>query len=55
MVFDNEPNKINYFFPGPSQDNNKRVIVEITQQLQRDFKDVLTGIGCFDENIFITG
>ena len=48
MVIDNEPNKIKYFLPSPSQDNNKRVSVEIRQQLQRDFKDVFTGIGCFD-------
>ena len=43
-----KPNKINYFLPGPSQDNDKRVSAEIIQQLQRDFKDVFTGIGCFD-------
>ena len=48
MVIDNEPNKMNYFLPGPSQDSNKRVNTEITQQPQRDFKDVFTGIGCFD-------
>ena len=48
MVIDNEPNKIYYFLPGPSQDNNKRVSAEIMQQLQRDFKDVFTGIGGFD-------
>ena len=48
MVIDNEPNKINYSHPGPSKDSNKRVRAEITQQLQRHFKDVFTGIGCFD-------
>ena len=48
MVIDNESNTINYFLPGPNQDNDKRVSAEITQQLQRDFKDVLNGIGCFD-------
>ena len=47
-VFDKEPNMINYFLPGPNQDNDKGVSAEITQQLQRYFKDVFTGIGCFD-------
>ena len=48
MVIDKEPNTINYFLPGPAQDNDKRVSAEITQQLQRYFKDVFNGIGCFD-------
>ena len=47
-VIDKESNTINYFLPGPNQDNDKRVSAENTQQLQRDFKDVFTGIGCFD-------
>ena len=46
MVTDKEPNTINYFLPGPHQDNDKRVSAEITQQLQGYFKDVFTGIGC---------
>ena len=41
-------NTVNYFLPGPNQDNDKRVSAAIIQQLQRDFKDVFTGIGCFD-------
>ena len=49
MVIDNENRKLNFSLPGPNQDNDKIVSAEITQQLQRDFKDVLTGIGCFDE------
>ena len=48
MFIDKEPNTINYFLPGPNVDNDKRVSVEITQQLQRDFKHVFTGIGYFD-------
>ena len=43
-----EPNTMNYFHPGPNQDNDKTVSAEITQQLQRDFKDVFNGIGYFD-------
>ena len=39
--------KINYFLPGHSQEINKKVSAETMQQLQRDFKDVLNGIGCF--------
>ena len=48
MVIENENSKINYFLPGPNQDNDKRASAEITLQLQRDFKDIFTGIGCFD-------
>ena len=48
MVTDNEHSIINYFLPGPNQDNYKKVNAEITQQLQSDFKDVLIRIGCFD-------
>ena len=48
IVIDNENSKVNYFLPGPNQDNDNRVITEITQLLQRDFKDVFTWIGCFD-------
>ena len=40
MVINKEPNTIIYFLPGPNQINDKRVGAEITQQLQRDFKDV---------------
>ena len=49
MAINKEPNTINYFLPGPSQDNDKRVNAAITQQLQRDCKDVFPGIGCFYE------
>ena len=31
MVTDNESSTINYFLPGPDQDNNKRVSAEITK------------------------
>ena len=48
MVIDKGPSTINYFLPSPNQVNDKRVSMEVTQQLQRDFKDVATGIGCFD-------
>ena len=47
-VIDKEPNTINYFLLDPNQDNDKKASAEITQQVQRDFKDVYTGIGCFD-------
>ena len=49
MVADKEPNTINYFLPRHNQDNDKRVSAEISHQLWRDFKDVFTGIGYFDE------
>ena len=44
-VIDNKPNKGNYFLSGPSQENYMRISAEITEQLQRDFNDVFTGIG----------
>ena len=47
-VIDNKLNTVNYFPPGPSQYNDKRLSVKIMQQLQRDFKGVFTGIGYFD-------
>ena len=34
MVIDNENSKMNYFLPGPNQDNDKRVNAEITLQAQ---------------------
>ena len=49
MVIDNENNKINNFLPCANQDIDKRVSTEITQHLQRHFKDGFTRIGCFDE------
>ena len=55
MIIDKEPNKINTFLPGPNQDNYKRVSAEITQQLQRDFTDVFTGIGCLDGTFSLHG
>ena len=48
IVIDKEPNKVNYLFPDPTQDNDKRMSVEIMQKLQRDFTDVFAGIGCFN-------
>ena len=41
-------NEIEYFLPGPNQDNNRTANAEITKQLQRDFEDVLSGIGYYD-------
>ena len=40
-------NEINYFILGPNQENEKKVIAELTQQLLRDFKELFNGIGCF--------
>ena len=48
---DNTPlsnnNEIKYFLPGPSKEGNKKASTEITKQLQKEFEDVFTGIGCF--------
>ena len=40
MVIDKEPNTISYFLPGTNQDNDKTISVEITQQVQRELKDI---------------
>ena len=41
-------NKIKYFLAGPSEKSDKKASTEITKQLQMEFEDVFTGIGCFD-------
>ena len=46
MVIDTDPNTISYFLPGLDEDNDN--CCEITQQLQKEFKDVFNEIGCFD-------
>ena len=48
MVNNNNNNSINYFLPGPNSDADKKTSDEITQWLQREFKDVFNGIGCFE-------
>ena len=48
MGTEKEPITINYFLSGSGQDRDKRVSAEITEELQRDFKDMFNGIGCFD-------
>ena len=37
-----------YFLPGTNSDKDKRLSTAITQQLQREFKDVFNGIRCFN-------
>ena len=44
----NDNNNTKYFLPGPNSDNGLRMTTEITQQLQREFKDVFNGIECFN-------
>ena len=46
MVTDNY--RINYFLPDPNWENDKRVSVEITQQLQRKSKGLFNRLGYFD-------
>ena len=47
MVINNNNIKINYFHSGPGQEAHWRASAKITQQLQKEFKDVFTWIGCF--------
>ena len=44
VVIDNDNNKINYFLPGPMQEDDNRESAEITQCPHREFKDVFKGI-----------
>ena len=39
---------MNYFLPGPSQEANMRTCATITEQLQKESKDIFTGIDYFD-------
>ena len=41
------------FLPDPNQDNDKTASAEITQQLERYFKNLFTSIGSFDETFSI--
>ena len=40
--------EIEYFLSGPGKESDKKASTEITEQLQKEFEDVFTGIGCFD-------
>ena len=46
-VSDNKNNSMQYFLPGPNSDADKKVGDEITQSLQRECRDVFSGIECF--------
>ena len=48
MVIDRQHNTISYFLPGPNQENDKQVSLEITQQIQKEFKEVFNGMSCFN-------
>ena len=41
-------NKVEYFPPGPNNADYKRVSVNITRQIQKEFKDIFMGKGCFE-------
>ena len=43
--------KLNIFFSGPHKENDKRASANITKQIQKEFEEVFTDIGCF-EGIF---
>ena len=45
-VIDNINSKINDFFPGPSQEVDRRTCAKLLQQLQKEFQDDCTGIDC---------
>ena len=48
QVNNNNNNNIKYFLPDHYSDADKKASDEITKQLQKEFKDVFKGIGCFD-------
>ena len=39
-------NEIEYFLPGPNKENDKKASTNITKQIQKEFEEVFTGIGC---------
>ena len=41
-------NETEYFLTGPNKENDKRASAKITKQIQKKFKEVFTGIGCFE-------
>ena len=47
MVIDSINSKGNYFSLGPEEEADMRASAEITQQWNRNFKDVFTSNGCF--------
>ena len=44
MVIDKINSRISYFIPGLQQEADKKAHAELMQQLNREFKDVFTGI-----------
>ena len=51
MVKNKLSNTKDYFLHGSNHDNDKGVSAEITQQLQRDFKDILMEFGALMAHI----
>ena len=47
MVKNNPGKPTNYFIAGPSCESVKRKSAESTQQIHKEFEDVLNSIGCF--------
>ena len=47
MVTDKGNGKKNYILLGPNQEVDRRASTKIKWQLQKEFQNVLSGIGCF--------
>ena len=47
-VIDSSNSKINYLLQGPSKETDRIASAKLTQQLQKEFKDVFIGRVCFD-------
>ena len=37
-----------YFLQGPNKQNDERASTNKTKQIQREFEELFTGIGCFE-------
>ena len=48
MLTDNDSNTVKYFLPGPNSNSDEKASAEITQWLQREFKNLFNGIWCFN-------
>ena len=49
IVTDNNNNKINYFLPGAQQEAYNTTSTEIIQKVYKEFNNVFTGIGYFND------
>ena len=55
MVVGINSSKINYFILSLNKEANRKAGAKLRQQLQKEFKDVFTEIGCFEGTFSLQG